>query len=166
MKAGILTVSDRSFRGEREDLGGPEVDRWIADRGVDVTRRAIVPDEVDAIAAKLREWTDDGVLDLVLTTGGTGVSPRDVTPEATLQVANRLVPGFGERMRAESSRKTPMAILSRAVAAVRKETLIINLPGSPKGAVENLAAVWEAVPHAVSKIRGDASDCAPPLPPG
>ena len=164
MKVGILTVSDRSFRGEREDLGGPEVARWIAERGAEVTRRAIVPDEADAIAAALREWTGDGVLDLVLTTGGTGVSPRDVTPEATLQVADRVVPGFGERMRAESVKKTPMAILSRAVAVVRLETLIINLPGSPKGAVENLVAVWDAVDHAVSKIRGDASDCAPSSP--
>ena len=162
MKAGILTVSDRSSRGEREDLGGPEVGRWIADRGVEVVRRAIVPDEAAAISAALREWADDGALDLVLTTGGTGVSPRDVTPEATLQVADRLIPGFGERMRAESMKRTPMAILSRAVAVVRKETLIVNLPGSPKGAVENLAAVWDAVAHAVSKIRGDASDCAPP----
>ncbi len=161
MKAGILTVSDRSSRGEREDLGGPEVGRWVSAMGVEVARRAIVPDEADAIAAVLKEWADDGALDLVLTTGGTGVSPRDVTPDATLEVADRLVPGFGERMRAESLKKTPMAILSRAVAAVRKETLIINLPGSPKGAVENLAAVWDAVGHAVSKIRGDASDCAP-----
>lgn len=161
MKAGILTVSDRSYRGEREDLGGPEVGRWVTERGVEVARHAIVPDVADSIAAVLEEWADDGVLDLVLTTGGTGVSPRDVTPDATLRVADRLIPGFGERMRSESAKKTPMAILSRAVAAIRKETLIINLPGSPKGAVENLAAVWDAVSHAVSKIRGDASDCAP-----
>ena len=164
MKVGILTVSDRSFRGEREDLGGPEVSRWIAEQGVEVARRAVVPDEAEAITETLRQWADDGALDLILTTGGTGVSPRDVTPDATLQVSDRLVPGFGERMRAESVKKTPMAILSRAVAVVRKETLIINLPGSPKGAVENLAAVWEAVAHAVSKIRGDTSDCAPPPP--
>ena len=162
MKVGILTVSDRSFRGEREDLGGPELTRWVSERGMEIARHAIVPDEADAIAAVLKEWADDGALHLVLTTGGTGVSPRDVTPDATLQVADRLIPGFGERMRAESVRKTPMAILSRAVAVVRKETLIINLPGSPKGAVENLAAVWDAVDHAVSKIRGDASDCASP----
>lgn len=159
MKVGILTVSDRSFRGEREDLGGPEVARWIAGKGAEAARRAIVPDEADAIAAALVEWTDDGALELVLTTGGTGVSPRDVTPDATLRVADRTIPGIGERMRAESAKKTPMAILSRAVAAVRKETLIINLPGSPRGAVENLEAVWDAVAHAVAKIRGDASDC-------
>ena len=163
MKAGILTVSDRSSRGEREDRGGPELNRWLAERGVETARYAVVPDEVEAIAALLTEWADGGALDLILTTGGTGVSPRDVTPNATLQVADRLVPGFGERMRAESLRKTPMAILSRAEAAVRKETLIINLPGSPKGAVENLAAVWEAVAHAVAKIQGDTSDCAPAL---
>ncbi len=162
MKAGILTVSDRGSRGERKDASGPALRAWLAERGVESRRFEIVPDEEERIAAVLREWTDKEELDLILTTGGTGVSPRDVTPEATLQVVERTVPGFGERMRWRSLEKTPMAIVSRAVAGVRKRSLIINLPGSPKGAVENLEAVWEAVPHAVAKIRGDDSECVSP----
>ncbi|MGZ8441182.1 MAG: MogA/MoaB family molybdenum cofactor biosynthesis protein, partial [Candidatus Deferrimicrobiaceae bacterium] len=125
-------------------------------------RLEIVPDEEDRIAAVLRNWAEEEEFDIILTTGGTGVSPRDVTPEATLKVVERTIPGFGERMRSRSLEKTPMATLSRAVAGVRKRSLIINLPGSPKGAVENLEAVWDAVPHAVEKIRGDESECAPP----
>jgi len=162
MKAGILTVSDRGSRGERKDASGPALRAWLAERGVESRRFEIVPDEEERIAAVLREWTDKEELDLILTTGGTGVSPRDVTPEATLQVVERTLPGFGERMRWRSLEKTPMAIVSRAVAGVRKRSLIINLPGSPKGAVENLEAVWEAVPHAVAKIRGDDSECVFP----
>jgi len=162
LKAGILTVSDRSSRGEREDASGPALSRWLEKRGVKTGRLEIVPDEGDRIAAVLRNWADEEEFELILTTGGTGVSPRDVTPEATLKVVERTIPGFGERMRSRSLEKTPMAILSRAVAGVRKRSLIINLPGSPKGAVENLEAVWDAVPHAVEKIRGDESECAPP----
>ena len=127
---------------------------------MEVVCSGIVPDELEQIAATLRQWADQDQPELILTTGGTGVSPRDVTPEATLQVLDRLLPGFGELMRAESLKITPMAILSRAVAGIRNQSLIINLPGSPKGAIENLAAVWAAVPHAVSKIRGDKTDCA------
>jgi molybdenum cofactor synthesis domain-containing protein len=160
MKAGILTVSDRSSRGEREDLSGPTLGRWLSERGVEITRYEILPDERSLLTAKLREWSDSGDLDLILTTGGTGVAPRDVTPEATLEILDRLIPGLAERMRAESLRNTPMASLSRAVAGVRNRSLIINLPGSPKGAVENLEAVWAAIPHAVAKIQGDPSDCA------
>lgn len=160
MKAGILTISDRSSRGERQDLGGPALLAWLAERGIETARQGVVADEADAIADALRQWADEGSLDIILTTGGTGVSPRDVTPEATLQVLDRVIPGFGEWMRAESMKKTPMAILSRAVAGIRGQTLIINLPGSPKGAIENLDAVWGAVPHAVAKIQGDTSDCA------
>ena len=162
MKAGILTVSDRSSRGEREDASGPALSRWLEKRGVKTGRLEIVPDEGDRIAAVLRNWADEEEFELILTTGGTGLSPRDVTPEATLTVVERTIPGFGERMRSRSLEKTPMAVLSRAVAGVRKRSLIINLPGSPKGAVENLEAVWDAVPHAVEKIRGDESECAPP----
>ena len=162
MKAGILTVSDRSSRGEREDASGPALSRWLEKRGVKTGRLEIVPDEEDRIAAALRNWADEEEFELILTTGGTGLSPRDVTPEATLTVVERTIPGFGERMRSRSLEKTPMAVLSRAVAGVRKRSLIINLPGSPKGAVENLEAVWDAVPHAVEKIRGDESECAPP----
>ena len=162
MKAGILTVSDRSSRGEREDASGPALSRFLEERGVKTGRLEIVPDEEDRIAAALRNWADEEEFELILTTGGTGLSPRDVTPEATLTVVERTIPGFGERMRSRSLEKTPMAVLSRAVAGVRKRSLIINLPGSPKGAVENLEAVWDAVPHAVEKIRGDESECAPP----
>jgi len=155
-------VSDRSSRGEREDASGPALSRWLEKRGVKTGRLEIVPDEGDRIAAVLRNWADEEEFELILTTGGTGLSPRDVTPEATLTVVERTIPGFGERMRSRSLEKTPMAVLSRAVAGVRKRSLIINLPGSPKGAVENLEAVWDAVPHAVEKIRGDESECAPP----
>ena len=155
-------MSDRSSRGEREDASGPALSRWLEKRGVKTGRLEIVPDEGDRIAAVLRNWADEEEFELILTTGGTGLSPRDVTPEATLTVVERTIPGFGERMRSRSLEKTPMAVLSRAVAGVRKRSLIINLPGSPKGAVENLEAVWDAVPHAVEKIRGDESECAPP----
>lgn len=160
MKAAILTVSDKGSRGEREDAGGPLLQQWLQERGVEISTVWMVPDEVEQIAAVLREWADREQPELILTTGGTGVSPRDVTPEATLQVLDRLLPGFGELMRAESLKITPMAILSRAVAGIRGTSLIINLPGSPKGAIENLAAIWAAVPHGVAKIRGDKADCA------
>lgn len=160
MKAAILTISDKSSRGEREDAGGPLLRRWLHDHGVEIGPTRIVPDEVEQIAATLREWADHDQPELILTTGGTGVSPRDVTPEATLQVLERQLPGFGELMRAESLKITPMAILSRAVAGIRGTSLIINLPGSPKGAIENLTAVWTAIPHGTAKIKGDSADCA------
>lgn len=159
MKAAILTVSDRGSHGERPDAGGPLLQQWLKERGIEIGATRVVPDEVEQIAATLREWADLEQPELILTTGGTGVSPRDVTPDATMQVLERQLPGFGELMRAESLKITSMAILSRAVAGIRGLSLIINLPGSPRGAVENLAAVWEAVPHAVSKIRGDLADC-------
>lgn len=111
------------------------------------------------ISSQLQGWADSGLFDLILTTGGTGVSPRDITPEATLTVLDRTLPGFGELMRMKSLEKTPMAIISRALAGIRRECLIINLPGSPKAATENLAVVWSAVPHAVEKIQGDQRDC-------
>jgi len=159
VKAGVLTISDRSASGIRRDLGGPALTLWLQEQGVEISFTAIVPDEVELIAAKLCEWADESCLDLILTTGGTGVSPRDVTPEATMQVIDRLIPGFGELMRAESLKITPMAVLSRAIAGVKNQTLIVNLPGSPKGAVENLAVIWAAIPHAIAKIHGDPDDC-------
>lgn len=160
MKAAILTVSDKGSCGEREDSGGPLLQQWLEEHGVEIACTRIVPDELGQIAATLREWADQDQPELILTTGGTGVSPRDLTPEATLQVLDRLLPGFCELMRAVSLKITPMAILSRAVAGIRNQSLIINLPGSPRGAIENLAAVWAAVPHGVAKIRGDSADCA------
>jgi len=160
MKAGILTLSDKGSRGERSDLSGPALREWLHARGVETAVYEMIPDDEWLIAGKLAEWADTRRLDLILTTGGTGVSPRDVTPDATLKVLHRVIPGFGELMRLKSLAKTPSAAISRAVAGVRGGTLIINLPGSPKGAVENLEAVWEAVPHAVAKIQGDPNDCA------
>lgn len=160
MRAAILTVSDKGSRGEREDLGGPLLRQWLTEHGVEITLSAIVADEVVQIAAKLQEWADQQQPELILTTGGTGVSPRDVTPEATLQVLERQLPGFSEQMRLESLKITPMAILSRAVAGICNRSLIINLPGSPRGAIENLTAVWAAIPHAVAKISGNSADCA------
>ena len=160
MKAGILTLSDKGARGERTDLSGPALSEWLRSRGVETASYEMIPDEMELISAKLCEWADSGTLDIILTTGGTGVSPRDVTPEATVKVLERVIPGLGELMRFRSLSKTPSASLSRAVAGIRGKTLIINLPGSPKGAVENIEAVWDAIPHAVAKIQGDPSDCA------
>jgi molybdopterin adenylyltransferase len=160
IRAAILTVSDRSARGERADLSGPALASWLGKRSVAVTHTAILPDEPDAISARLSEWADSGACDLILTTGGTGVSPRDRTPEATLRVFEFAIPGLAEAMRAESLKRTPNAALSRAVAGVRKQALIINLPGSPDGAIENLSTIWPAIVHAIDKVQGDASDCA------
>jgi molybdenum cofactor synthesis domain-containing protein len=152
---GILTVSDRSARGEREDLSGPAlmdaVTRGLVD--TEVVQRAIVPDEREAIAAQLVTWTDEAGLDLILTTGGTGFAPRDVTPEATRAVLDREAPGMAEAMRAASLRITPHAMLSRAVAGMRGQTLIINLPGSPRAAVENLETLLPVLPHALELLR-------------
>jgi molybdopterin adenylyltransferase len=160
VKAGILTLSDKGARGERTDLSGPALTEWLLSRGVETAAYEMIPDEMTLISDKLVEWADSGALDVILTTGGTGVSPRDVTPEATVKILERQIPGLGELMRFRSFSKTPSAVLSRAVAGIRGKTLIINLPGSPKGAVENIEAVWDAVPHAVAKIQGDPSDCA------
>lgn len=160
MKAAILTLSDKGSRGEREDTSGPALEKWLEERGVKTLHTEVIPDDVDAIIVKLMGWADSGKFDLILTTGGTGVSPRDVTPDATAKVVERIIPGFGEVMRARSMEKTSRAMISRAIAGIRGNTLIINLPGSPKGAIENLEAVWPAVPHAVEKIQGDQSECA------
>jgi molybdopterin adenylyltransferase len=160
MNAAILTMSDKGAAGLRTDTSGPVLESWLAERGITILDYKMIPDDIATIAATLREWSDSNRFDLILTTGGTGVSPRDVTPDATVQVLDRLIPGFGEVMRMKSLEKTPHAIISRAVAGIRGKTLIINLPGSPKGAMENLEAVWPAIPHAVAKIQGDPADCA------
>lgn len=162
MKAAILTVSDKGYRGEREDRSGPALAAWLGERGVQVVWTRVLPDQTADIAAQLIEWADSLVCDLILTTGGTGVSPRDVTPEATRRVLEREIPGLGEAMRAASLAKTPFAMLSRAVAGVRGRALLVNLPGSPAGAIENLEAIWAAVPHAVKKVQGDTEDCVAP----
>jgi len=160
MRAAILTLSDKGARGEREDLSGPALSDWLTRQGVVVESMLLIADDFDQIVATLEQWTEPPAHDLIVTTGGTGVSPRDLTPDATGKVIDRELPGFAERMRQESLKKTPHAIISRAIAGIRRRTLIINLPGSPKGAIENLEAVWPAVPHAIAKIQGDTSDCA------
>lgn len=158
--AAVLTVSDRSFRGERPDAGGPLVAELLKNAGYEVTVTAIVPDEQAQIEEKLRQIADDGNIQLLVTTGGTGFAPRDVTPEATLAVCERLTPGIPEAMRFASMQVTSRAMLSRAQAGIRKGTLIINLPGSPKAARENLEAVLPAIGHGLEMLSGRPADCA------
>jgi molybdenum cofactor synthesis domain-containing protein len=152
IKIAILVISDRSYRGEREDATGPALERAVGELGGKVEELGIVPDEVEEIARELRRLC--GVTDLVLTAGGTGASPRDVTPEATLKVIERELPGFGETMRSESRKITPHAMISRAISGICGRALVINLPGSPRGAVECLAFVAPAIPHALDLIKG------------
>ena len=158
--AAVLTVSDRSFRGERPDEGGPLVAEMLKNAGYEVTVTAIVPDEQAQIEEKLRQIADSGEVQLLVTTGGTGFAPRDVTPEATLAVCDRLAPGIPEAMRYASMQVTSRAMLSRAQAGIRKGTLIINLPGSPKAAKENLEAVLPAIGHGLEMLSGRPADCA------
>ena len=155
-----MTVSDRSFRGERPDAGGPLVAEMLKNAGYEVVTTAIVPDEQDQIEEKLRQIADSGEVQLLVTTGGTGFAPRDVTPEATLSVCERLTPGIPEAMRYASMQVTNRAMLSRAQAGIRKGTLIINLPGSPKAAKENLEAVLPALAHGLEMLSGRPADCA------
>lgn len=158
--AAVLTVSDRSFRGERPDGGGPLVAELLKSAGYAVSLTAIVPDEQAQIEEALRQIADRGDIQLLVTTGGTGFSPRDVTPEATLAVCERLTPGIPEAMRCASLRITPRAMLSRAQAGIRKGTLIINLPGSPKAAKENLEAILPSLSHGLEMLSGCPADCA------
>ncbi len=155
IRFGILTLSDRSARGERADASGPALAELIHAQGWSVARQEILPDDESAIRAALTEWADSGQVDIILTTGGTGFAPRDITPEATRAVIQRDAPGLAETMRAESLKKTPHAMLSRAVAGIRGRTLIVNLPGSPKGAVENLQTIMPVLPHAVQLLTDD-----------
>jgi molybdopterin adenylyltransferase len=155
IRFGILTLSDRSARGDRADLSGPALAELIQSQNWSVAKQAILPDDESAIRAKLIEWADSGEVDVILTTGGTGFAPRDVTPEATRAVIQRDAPGLAESMRAESMKKTPHAMLSRAVAGIRGQTLIVNLPGSPKGAVENLQTVLPVLTHAIQLLTDD-----------
>jgi molybdopterin adenylyltransferase len=156
----VITVSDRGARGEREDGSGPEITRILQPMGMEIVGRGIIPDEKEAIRRTLIEWSDGDKADLILTTGGTGVSPRDVTPDATREVIEREIPGMAEAMRHQSLTVTPHAMISRATAGIRHRTLIINLPGSPKGARENLNVILPALGHAIEKIKGDERDCA------
>ena len=158
-KAAIITISDKGSCGERMDTSGPAL-RDMLKSEFDVGEIVIIPDEVDIIASTIRQQVDDLGTDLVVTNGGTGLSKRDVTPEATRMVLEKDLPGFAEVMRAESYKITPTAVISRAVCGIRKESIIINLPGSPKAATECLGFIKDALPHALEKLKGSTADCA------
>jgi molybdopterin adenylyltransferase len=158
--AAIITVSDKGAKGEREDRSGAVLFDLLLKEGYQVICRIVVPDEMDVISKELLKCVEEENVALIVTTGGTGVTSRDVTPEATLAVVDRTIPGMAEAMRAASLLKTPHAMISRAIVGIRGTTLIINLPGSPKGALENLEVILPALPHALNKIQGDPSECA------
>ena len=160
MPAGVLTLSDKGSQGLREDLSGAVIQEILTQHGIATRQYAVIPDDESTIADTLRQWCDNLNLALIVTTGGTGLSHRDVTPEATLAVIEKRVPGMEEVMRAESLKKTPHAMISRAVVGVRGSTLIINLPGSPRAVRECLNAVIPALGHALEKLGGDTRDCA------
>ena len=156
--SGILTISDKGSQGERYDESGKVIRDSLSQINSHVVKYEVVPDEVDIIASKLTEWADGGGVDVILTTGGTGLGPRDVTPEATISILDKTVPGLAEAMRAGTFNITPFAILSRAVAGVRGKCLIINLPGSPKAVQECLQVILPAIPHAVEIIKGEVTE--------
>ena len=160
IRSGVLTISDKGAKGLREDASGETVLRMLKDRGFTVVKKETVPDDQNRIIETLIRWVDKEGLTLVVTSGGTGLSPTDVTPQAMEHVIDYQVPGMAEAMRAASLEKTPHAMISRAMVGVRKSCLIINLPGSPRGAEENLAVVLPALPHGLSKLTGDTTDCA------
>lgn len=155
---GILTISDKGSQGQRQDKSGDVIRECLSEIDSSVICYEIVPDEKEVIAGKLMEWADSGSVDVILTTGGTGLAERDVTPEATLSVINKNAPGFVEAMRAKSLEKTPMAVLSRAVSGLRGKCLIINMPGSPKAVQECLEVIMPAIPHAVEIIKGEVTE--------
>jgi molybdopterin adenylyltransferase len=158
MRVAVLTISDSVSQGKHEDLSGPAVVAFCRGSGWELSSTACLPDDQSKIEARLRDLADSGKVDVILTTGGTGIGPRDVTPEATQAVAERVIPGISEEMRRKGLEKTPTAVLSRAVAASRGKTLILNLPGSPKGATESLEAVAHLLPHAVRVLHGARHD--------
>ncbi len=162
IRTAVITLSDKAAGGERQDESGRVLQELAVSIGASVEQYEVLPDDRPRIAAALVRLADSGSIDLILTTGGTGVAPRDVTPEATREVIDRELPGMAEAMRAESLRKTPHAVLSRGIAGIRGRTLIVNLPGSPRAVRENLSVILPAIPHAVAKIKGDPSDCAEP----
>jgi molybdenum cofactor synthesis domain-containing protein len=154
MRVSVLTISDSVATGKAEDRSGPSLTGRCRELGWEVVGTAVCADDRPAIEAFLKNAADSNSADLILTTGGTGVGPRDVTPEATAAVCERLIPGFSEQMRASGREKTPRAILSRAAAGIRGSAIIINLPGSPRGAVESLDTIAELLPHAVAVLHG------------
>jgi len=158
-RIGILTLSDKGANGKREDKSGPLLEELVTEWG-HVARYQVIADDLGTIVTLLTSWVDDLNLDLILTTGGTGLSPRDVTPQATAAVVDYQIPGMAEAMRASSIKITPRAMLSRALVGVRQQTLIINLPGSPKAAKENFAVLQPVLSHAMEKLKGDPTDCA------
>ena len=159
MRVGVITTSDKGFRGERDDTSGDVIREMVGGLGAEVTFSTVVPDEQTEIKKVLIQGVDEMELDLIITTGGTGVSPRDVTPDATREVIEREIPGFGEAMRMAGLKKTPHAMISRAVCGVRGNTLIVNLPGSPKAVREGLEVILSAIPHTIAKIQGDPEEC-------
>jgi molybdopterin adenylyltransferase len=161
-RAAVLTLSDKGSRGEREDLSGKILAEMLASIAGTVETYAVIPDDRTLIEEQLMHYADHLGVDVIATTGGTGVGPRDVTPEATRAVIDKEIPGMAEAMRLAGLQKTPFAMISRAVVGCRGKTLIINLPGSPKGVRENLEAILKAIPHAVEKLKGDPADCATP----
>ena len=158
LNTGIITVSDKGWRGQRQDKSSQVIKDILSSQGYKFAKYEIVPDEAELIAAKLIEWADEGSVDVILTTGGTGLAQRDVTPEATLSVVDKVVPGITEAMRAETFKVTPSAILSRATAGVRGRCLIINLPGSPKAVRECLGVIIPVIPHAIEIIKGEVTE--------
>jgi molybdenum cofactor synthesis domain-containing protein len=158
LNIGILTISDKGSQGKREDISGPVIREVVSQIESTVVKYKIVPDDPEDIAGTLLDWADPGEVDVIFTTGGTGLAKRDMTPEATLAVIDREVPGIAEVMRAKSLEKTPMAMLSRAVSGVRKDCLIINLPGSPKAVRECLEVILPAIPHAMEIIKGEVTE--------
>lgn len=159
-KAAILTASDKGSRGERVDLSGPAIQEMIEPEGYTVTEYKIVPDDQETLESEMKRIADEGIADIIFTTGGTGFSMRDVTPEATIAVSDRLVPGIPEAMRAYSMTITNKAMLSRAAAGIRKETLIVNMPGSPKAVKESLEFILPPLRHGLEILLGEASECA------
>ena len=159
IRVGVVTTSDKGYRGERDDASGDVIREMVRELGAEVAFSTVVPDEHEEITKALIQGADEMGLDLIVTTGGTGVSPRDVTPDATREVIEREIPGFSEAMRMVGLKKTPHAMISRAVCGVRGDTLIINLPGSPKAVREGLEVILPAISHTIAKIQGDPEEC-------